>query len=160
MALRLEPFAKASSWGSLLRAYEEWTISGNAEGVEAQTRRDFSRQLMGTVPRGVQTAPTRPADLYITFRSMAEEQLAVLNELGEDLRSVYAGGDGGNEPPMLTLLQDFWTKTLPAALDMPFEAVNNAVYPTLRAMERALPNGVPSQDETKTAVLRSFDGLR
>jgi len=121
MQLNLEPFGRASSWASIIRAYEEWTIVD-----DQQIRREFCEQLMKTLPIGLESAPRPPSDLYIQMSSIADEEIKLLEELLPRLPegNTYA-----------QLLRSFWSQTLPAALDLPFEGVNHPIATTLRGLE-------------------------
>jgi hypothetical protein len=125
MGLALSPFGSASSWGSLLRSYEEWTI------VDDQLiRREFCEQLMQTLPAGIETSPRLPSDLYQMVRGMADEQTALLDSM---VGRVPSAGGG-----YLGLLRSFWAETLPAALDLPFVGVSHPVAGSLRELESVL----------------------
>jgi len=120
MLLPLTPYGGASSWGSLVRAYEEWTL-GDGE----QIRLDYGARLMSTLPQGLDANPVAPSKLYLRFLELAEDQVALLERQPAD--NYYAG-----------LLHEFWSKTLPAALDLRFAHVSNPWQPTLRALQRAV----------------------
>ena len=124
MMLRLTPYAGTSSWGSLLHAYEEWTIAD-----DEQIRRDFCRQLMATLPVGLEATPRRPSDLYRRLLKIAEQQSVLLGErvleIPEDSRA------------HVETLHRFWSQTFPAALDLPFNATARPVRSTLRELEGA-----------------------
>jgi hypothetical protein len=124
MQLKLDRFAKASSWANLIRAYEEWTITD-----DQQIRREFCEQLMNTLPVGLESAPPGPSDLYVRVRWMAADEMLLLEELLPRLPegSTYA-----------RLLRTIWAETLPAALDLPFEGVNHPVAHTLRKLEEVV----------------------
>ena len=62
MELKLHAYGRASSWASLLRAYEEWTL---ADGD--QIRQDFCQKLMTTLPHGLNGDYHEPSDLYEWF---------------------------------------------------------------------------------------------
>ncbi|GIG59802.1 hypothetical protein Lfu02_41740 [Longispora fulva] len=128
MTLFLESFDGASSWGGILRAYEEWTIAGAAEGVEAQIRRDFCRRLMETLPNGVQSTPVEPHPLYQALLDGAAAQAERTTQLVARMpQSSHA-----------QLLRDFWALTLPEALDVPFESVNDPVRANLSDLPSAV----------------------
>jgi hypothetical protein len=122
MWLPLTSFERACSWGSLLRAYEEWSIADD-EAI----RRDFCSQLMRTLPAGLEETPTPPSELYRVVRSMAETEQQTLAEVLPRLP------DGSRS--YARALHTFWAQTLPAALDLPFYGVSNPVRATLRDLE-------------------------
>ncbi|GIJ48337.1 hypothetical protein Val02_52230 [Virgisporangium aliadipatigenens] len=124
MDLQLRPFARASSWASLLRAYEDWAITDDQD-----IRRAFCEQLMRTLPDGLEAAPRRPGDLYVLVRDLAETEVAVLDEMRATLPagSGYAG-----------LLRNVWQELVPEALDLPFEGVSNPVAVNLRDLEKVM----------------------
>ncbi|HZN17742.1 MAG TPA: tubulin-like doman-containing protein [Micromonosporaceae bacterium] len=122
MQLRLSPFGNASSWGSLLRGYEDWTITD-----DQPIRREFCERLMQTLPDGLEAAPRPPAQLYGVLRRMQEEQIAVLDAM---VGRVPSAGGG-----FLGLLRGFWAQTLPDALDLTFVGVNRPVAGSLRELE-------------------------
>lgn len=124
MTLPLTTFDRGSSWGSVLRAYEEWTIAG-----DESIRRDFGARLMYTLPIGLDGTPQPPSLLYRTVRSIAEQQRALLAEL---LPKLPPSSRGKAE----TLLE-FWSQTLPAALELPFSGIGNPVRANLRDLEEA-----------------------
>jgi hypothetical protein len=120
MMLPLTPYGRASSWGSVVRAYEEWTLAD-----DQQIRRDYCARLMATLPRGLDATPEPPSKLYLQLLEMREEQVALLENSPAD--SYYA-----------SLLHEIWSETLPAALDLPFLHVSNALRPTLRTLQQAV----------------------
>ncbi|MDG4766872.1 tubulin-like doman-containing protein [Solwaraspora sp. WMMD406] len=124
MTLDLHPFERASSWGGLLRAYEEWTIAD-----DDVIRQDFAEKLMTTRPHDLDSAPARPSKLYQLVRQIAEDEVQVLDQIGRQIPR-------GNRA--LDLRREFWARTFPGALDMPFEAVSNPVRDNLRELEEAL----------------------
>ncbi|HSV64997.1 MAG TPA: tubulin-like doman-containing protein [Mycobacteriales bacterium] len=124
MTLPLTAFERSSSWGSILRAYEEWSIAD-----DEQIRRDFCARLMATAPVNVEESPDPPSELYQLVRDMAEEQEATLVELIPRLPESSRG--------YARALYTLWSRTLPAALDLPFSA-SNPVRGTLRELEKAV----------------------
>jgi hypothetical protein len=123
MTLELNRFESASSWGSLLRSYEEWTIAD-----DDVIRQDFSVQLMMSRPFGLETSPRAPSPLYRVFRAMAEDELKILDGISVRIPR-------GNRS--LEMRREFWAEILPAALDMTFEAVSNPVRSSLGELEEA-----------------------
>ncbi|TYK52533.1 tubulin-like doman-containing protein [Actinomadura decatromicini] len=122
MTLELTPLEHASSWGSLLQAYELWTFADNA-GI----RRDFCAQLMQEAPDGVGSMPKPPGDLYLVLREMAEGQLRRIDQMLDELHS--------SSRARAKQLRDFWARTYPAALDAEFTDVS-AVRANLRGLEK------------------------
>ncbi|MGW9209605.1 tubulin-like doman-containing protein [Embleya sp. NPDC055664] len=108
MKLPLRPFDRASSWGSLLRAYEEWTLTD-----DASVRREFAKQLMLTYPEGLGSRVREPAPLYRHFvHEVAPRQVRTLQELRDRLPERSRG--------WAEELLRLWEVTLPAALDLSF----------------------------------------
>jgi hypothetical protein len=124
MTLELTPFEQSSSWGSLLRAYEEWTIAD-----DDVIRQDFCVQLMATRPDGLDSSPRRPDELYELLRKVAGDELDTLD-------AIDARIPRGNR--RLDVRREFWAQTFPAALDLTFEAVSNPVRSTLRELEESV----------------------
>ncbi|MGW5410770.1 tubulin-like doman-containing protein [Actinomadura geliboluensis] len=122
MTLELKPLEHASSWGSLLQAYELWTFADNA-GI----RRDFCAQLMREAPYGVGSMPKPPGELYLVLRDMADAQVRRIDGMIGELHS--------SSRARALQLRDFWVRTYPAALDTEFTEVS-AVRANLRALER------------------------
>jgi hypothetical protein len=122
MTLELTPLEHASSWGSLLRAYELWTFADNA-GI----RRDFCAELMREVPAGVDGRPKPPGELYLVLRELQEGQIRRIDEMLDDLHS--------SSRSRAQQLRGFWANTLPAALDREFTEVA-AVRANLHALEK------------------------
>lgn len=123
--LTLSGFDRTSSWASLLGAYEFWTIKDD-EAI----RMAFSTQLMATLPHGLTTKPKAPGKLYRTIRDIAEKQKAELAELLREL------------PPdsraHARTRYDFWTRTLPSALELPFHDVTHPIRGSLLKLEGAV----------------------
>lgn len=137
MSLQLAPLERASSWASLLRAYELWTFADNAD-----IRREFCKQLMMEAPDGVGLAPKAPSELYLTLCDLADGQIALLDRMMPDLHSTSLA--------RARQLRGFWAKTLPAALNLEFTVP--AVRANLRALEiatRATPDGFGNEDGTR-----------
>jgi hypothetical protein len=125
MSLRLTPLDIASSWGSLLRAYELWTFSDNDE-----IRRDFCRELMRELPIGLDSRPQPPSPLYRVVCDLAKTQLERIDTLSEGLAA------GGQE--RARQLHQFWAVTLPAALGHEFEGMSTMTHSNLTALEQAV----------------------
>ena len=127
MTLPLTALPKASSWGSLLRAYELWALDDN------DIHRRFCGQLMRELPSGLDSTPQRPGQLYMTVRAIAADQIVALDELmkkqADDQRS-RAGQ-----------MRGFWADTLPSALNLRFTGLDAPVAKTLSDLEEVLDPG-------------------
>lgn len=124
MTLSLSGYLFSSAWGELLRAYEEWTLTD-----DESIRRDFCAQLMSTLPTGISDTPVRPGSLFETICKIAPAQVELLQER---LRRTPEQSRGWVE-----LLLEFWGRTLPEALEMPFTGVANPVCGNLRELYEA-----------------------
>ncbi|GII90052.1 tubulin-like doman-containing protein [Sinosporangium siamense] len=123
MTLPLTPFERASSWGSVIRAYEEWVIKD-----DQLTRREFCEELMEITPEGLETRPSPPHELYNLVVGMAPKQQELLEEMVEDLPpSARAWAE---------MLLEFWRTTLPRALRHDFVRVARPVRHNLYELER------------------------
>jgi hypothetical protein len=103
MKLWLEPYGKASSWASLLRAYEEWTFEDGD-----QIRQDFCRKLMTTLPSSFRTPFKEPSELYTWF-------IDTLGPSQVDLLQVMMQSETTGTRGWVRQLRDFWAITVPAA---------------------------------------------
>jgi hypothetical protein len=121
MTLKLAPFEQESSWGSVLRYYERWLIDG-----DERFRRDFCEQLMRTQPVGV---TGRPVDPHIVFQKFVDDAGTQAQLMADMLNKLPAGSRS-----WVGHLHDFWSTTVPAALDMPFEKVTTPVRANLRQL--------------------------
>jgi hypothetical protein len=130
MRLPLTPLDQASSWGSLLRAYELWALD------DGEIDRQFCAQLMRELPQGLDGPVRRPHALYLAVRDMASAQIKVLDKLIDKQKP--------NKDTLPTLMRAFWTETLPAALDLPFNVPETTVAGNLRALERVVGLTAPS----------------
>ena len=118
----LQPLDRASSWGSLLRAYESFTIAD-----DTGLRQDVCARLMREVPDGVGTHPKPPGDVYRLIRTLAPEQIAVIDRMLDGLHpSVRARA---------LQMRAFWARTLTAALEREFTEVM-AIRPNLLELEK------------------------
>ncbi len=124
MTLPLTALPRASSWGSLLRAYELWALDDN------DIHHRFCGQLMRELPNGLDSTPQRPSELYVTFRGIAADQIETLDDLmkkqADDQRS-RAGQ-----------MRGFWADTLPAALALKFTGMDAPVAKTLGELEEVV----------------------
>lgn len=121
MTLALSPFEPASSWGSMLRAYEDWSLAD-----DERVRRDFSEQLMRVVPIGVTGRAANPHPVFRAFVDNADKQADLLAEM---LMKLPPGSRGWAEQQ-----HAFWAYTVPAALDMGFSNVSTPVRANLRQL--------------------------
>jgi hypothetical protein len=127
MQLPLQPLGQASSWGSLLYAYERWALD------DSQVRRLFCEQLMRELPEGLNGTPQRPDLLYRAIRQVAHDQI----ELLDDMIARQKPGQSASAARM----RAFWAETLPAALDRPFSGVDAPIAENLLALEHiAIPH--------------------
>jgi hypothetical protein len=118
MELKLVPYGRASSWASLLSAYEEWTLADSD-----QIRQDFCKRLMSTAPEDIQHDP-HPSDLYKWF----------VDELRPGQVEVIQAAQRRSTGPTkgwLEELLDFWTHTVVSAIKMPFPDLQNPLYSNL-----------------------------
>ncbi|MDX3249039.1 tubulin-like doman-containing protein [Streptomyces sp. ME18-1-4] len=124
LTLRLDDHRDGvSSWASLLRAYERWALLEEDAIVE-----DYCRVLMNTLPNGLGTSGSRPSPLYLKLvHEVAPRQLDLLAER----ERMY----GGRIAEWLRPLREFWSVSLPGALDLAFPNEAHAVQSTLRALE-------------------------
>jgi hypothetical protein len=123
MTLPLKPLRDASSWGSLLPAYELWALDDNA------LHRAFCQQLMLTVPDGITTKPVPPADVYRKFREITAREITELEKLMEK--------QSGEQQSRTAQMLSFWKTTLPTALDRDFTDAPAPVERNLRELEKA-----------------------
>ncbi|MGH3236246.1 MAG: hypothetical protein ACRDOH_23910, partial [Streptosporangiaceae bacterium] len=121
MSLPLSPLGQASSWGSLLRAYELWALDDD------EIHRRFCAQLMRELPKGLNDTPAPPHSLYLAIRNLTENQI----ELLDDRIEKQATGQHSRAAQM----RAFWAATLPAALDEKFTGLESPVAINLRDLE-------------------------
>jgi hypothetical protein len=127
MTLPLTPLGRASSWGSLLRAYELWALD------DSDIHRQFCAQLMRELPSGLSGRPTHQHELYQEVRELAEGQIELLNDM---LKAQAA-----NQQSRAVQMRAFWATTLPAALDQGFTQVESPVASSLRVLEQVVAEG-------------------
>jgi hypothetical protein len=139
MQLALRPFGRTSSWGSLLRAFETWVLAD-----DARVRREFCQQLMRTAPRGINETVSPPS---ATFRRFVDARNEAVGELKAMRGALPRGSRGWTED-----LYEYWNKTVPAALAMPFENVATPVRANLAGLLRML------EDERPGGPGGDFDG--
>jgi hypothetical protein len=128
MTLPLTPVGQASSWGSLLRAYELWALDDD------KLHRAFCGQLMQELPNGIGGQPPPPDKLFTVIRDLGPGQI----ELIDDLMKKQAVGQRSRYAQM----RGFWASTLPAALDREFAGLEAPVAPNLRGLEEVAGPGV------------------
>jgi hypothetical protein len=127
LSLRLRPLGEASSWGSLLRAYELWALDDD------DIRQRFCAQLLRELPEGLDARPASPGRLYLVIRDLAEGQVECLDNMMEQ----QAAGQRSRAAQM----RAFWASTLPAALDQKFRGMESPIAENLRTLEKAAPTG-------------------
>jgi hypothetical protein len=139
MTLPLTPLRDASSWGSLLTAYELWALDDNP------LHAGFCEELMRVLPNGIDSRPELPAELYLKFRKMAAEQISEL----ETLLKRQSGEQRTRTEQMLA----FWQSTVPAALNRNFTGVPSPVEQNLISLEESLGirPGSTEPDDGETA---------
>ena len=121
MPLPLTPLGQASSWGSLLRAYELWALDDD------EIRRLFCAVLMKELPKGLDARPALAHPLYATVRGMAPGQIEILDDMMKE--------QAPHQRTQITQMRAFWADTLPAALDLPFSGPEALVARNLRELE-------------------------
>jgi hypothetical protein len=122
MTLPLTALGRASSWGSLLRAYELWALDDD------DIHRKFCAQLMREIPAGLGGGELRPPDdLYLVVRDLAEGQIETLHDMKKK--------QAANQQSRVAQLLGFWEITLPAALDQEFAQLESPVASSLRELE-------------------------
>lgn len=127
MTLPLTPLGQASSWGSLLRAYEMWALDDD------DLHRRFCGQLMRELPMGLDGRPPLPSPLYIALRNVAPGQVDLL----EDMMKKQSVGQRSRHSQFL----GFWAVTLPAALNKEFSGIESPVAPNLCELEKVAETG-------------------
>ena len=123
MPLRLTPMERASSWGSLLRAYELWAFDDD------DIHRRFCAQLMRELPDGLEGRAVPPDELYLIIRDLADGEIQRLDEM---LTHLPPGSGSRAEQ-----LRAFWAETLPAALDRTFSGIEAPTRGNLRDLQAA-----------------------
>ena len=124
MSLPLASFQEFSSWGSVLRSYELWTLDGD------EARRLSSARLMRELPFDLDGRCRDPSPLYLTMVSLADSEVARLDDILETLPARNRG--------RAAQLRSFWAETLPAALNRPFAGADSPIRPTLRELGASL----------------------
>ncbi|MGH3931041.1 MAG: tubulin-like doman-containing protein, partial [Pseudonocardiaceae bacterium] len=129
LALALTPFRELSSWASLLQAYEEWVLRDSGS-----TRRSLAGELIRALPRDVDRTPEGPSPLFTTVCQLQGKEVQLIAEV----RS--RPGIGAGE--QISLFEEFWSHTLPTALDLPFRGVK-APFDNLRGMTEFFDSEFP-----------------
>jgi hypothetical protein len=132
LALNLTPFRELSSWASLLQAYEEWTLRDGSS-----MHRSLAAQLLTVVPRDLDRDPKPPSPLFTVLQQLPGKELRLLDEV----RARPGLGYG----EQLDLIDEFWTRTLPTALELPFRGVQ-APFANLRGMVEYFEHDGPEDD--------------
>ena len=127
MTLPLTPLNKASSWGSLLRAYELWALDDN------DMHRAFCAKLMEEVPNGLHGRPDMPHGLYVEVRDLKAGQIELLDDMIKK--------QPANQHSRAVQMRGFWADTLPAALDQKFAHNDGASANNLRELEDVVDAG-------------------
>jgi hypothetical protein len=127
MPLQLSPIGKASSWGSLLRAFELWALDDD------DIHRRFCVQLMHELPEGLEGKPVLPHELYLTVRKLAKGEIGLL----EDMMNLRAASHNSRAAQM----HGFWATTMDAALDQEFDGPEAPIASTLRQLETETGTG-------------------
>ena len=117
--LQMTGLEGASSWASLLRAYEWFTL-------DDQAHRLICADLMRELPRGLEEIPSPPSPLYVTLRDLAEVEIAHLDAI--------LARPQGHSHDRAALMRRFWAQTLPTALDHGFAGIESPVAPNLRGL--------------------------
>jgi hypothetical protein len=133
MTLPLTPLNTASSWGSLIRAYELWALDDD------DMHRAFCAKLMQEVPAGLRGRPERPDELYLVVRDLAEGQVELLDDMMKK--------QAANQQSRAVQMRSFWADTLPAALDQEFVHVDAPAAATLRELVSSAQGWALSGDE-------------
>lgn len=122
ITLPLTPLGEASSWGSLVRAYELYALSGDDPAVLASCRR-----LMATAPDGLNDQPVEPSALYLSFRRVADAQPAIIDSM---MPRLPAGTQA-----RARRWREMFASTVQQALDLPFSSAG-ALRGSLRELEQ------------------------
>jgi tubulin-like protein len=122
LALGLNASGEASSWSTLLRAYELAALEDD------DIHRRFCMRLMRELPDGLEGKPQPPSRLYLAVRDLAEGQIECLDGM---MRHRTAALRIRAEQQ-----RGFWADTLPAALDLEFSGVEYPIAANLRHLEK------------------------
>jgi hypothetical protein len=138
MTLPLTPLGRASSWASLLHAYELWALDND------DLHRRFAGQLMRELPSGLDSRPEPPSEVYLAIRDMAAGQIEILDDM---LTKTVPG-----QPFRAAQMRDFWATTLPCALDQEFAQLEQPAAANLRELEAAVGRGRERPEEDSVAA--------
>ncbi|MFI7106435.1 tubulin-like doman-containing protein [Nonomuraea sp. NPDC050227] len=108
MSLGLKALEDASSWGSLLQAYELWTLADNDDAA-----RVFCAQLMQAAPYKLDEGTHPPSKLFELVVGLAGEQVDCLDRMLVEIAPANRA--------RARMLRRFWHETLPAAMAVTFE---------------------------------------
>lgn len=123
MVLALTRLEGASSWASLLRAYELWTLN------EEEIHRQFTAKLMRELPAGLEGDYLDPDPLFVTICDIASPEI---ERLGMMIRQQPPRSQGRPRQ-----MRQFWAETLQAALARDFTGVQSPVRANLRDLLQA-----------------------
>jgi len=135
IALPLTPLLNASSWGSLLRAYELWALDDD------QLHREFRTKLVQGLPDGLTGNPSPPAEVYQVLRKIMAQQVSLLDKMLEK--------QSADQQSRAAQMRGFWAVTLPAALDREFIGVQAPAARNLRELE--MQTGAGSEQNGRNA---------
>ncbi|MET1076197.1 MAG: hypothetical protein ABWY11_26370, partial [Umezawaea sp.] len=113
MRLELTPYARLSSWSSLLSEYERWVLADSE-----QIRQDFCDRLMDTQPIGLNRTLKAPAPAFGMLVELAEFEAA------ETAKLLAEGRTSGRR--RLESIHEFWSVTFRDALAMNFRGAEDA----------------------------------
>ncbi|GLY44408.1 hypothetical protein Amsp01_104310 [Amycolatopsis sp. NBRC 101858] len=114
MKLELSALGALSSWASVLQAYENWILTD-----DNPTRRSLAARLMSSVPLDAGRAPMPPAAEFTTLVDLAESELLKVKQ-AEQNRVLQ-------KDPQLAVVQQFWSRSLPAALRLQVGATTKSL---------------------------------
>jgi hypothetical protein len=123
MNLSLTGLEHASSWATLLRAYELWAF--NDDELHSQ----FCAQLMRELPDGLDGRYDSPHPLYLTVCGLADKEVGLLDAMLDELPA-------GNRSRAMQM-RSFWRETLPGALDHDFAGLESPARANLRQLQAA-----------------------
>ncbi|TKK85240.1 hypothetical protein FDA94_26590 [Herbidospora galbida] len=109
MALDLKAMEEASSWASLLQAYELWALADDNE-----TARVFCGKLMQLIPNRLDEGGSPPGKLFELVVGMADSQIRAIDTM--------LTGIGQAGRARARLMRKFWAETLPGALEQHFDS--------------------------------------
>jgi hypothetical protein len=121
LTLKLTPLGGASSWGSLLRAYELWALDDD------DIHQRFCAQLLRELPDGLDGTPQPPGQLYLVVRDLAEGQIEYLDDMMKQ--------QAADQRSRAAQMRGFWADSLPAALDQNFRGMESPIAVNLRRLE-------------------------